>query len=358
MKGLNKFRFFLIFALICGCNRYESIKVAEKPYVDMTSVELYVGDGAGDRNSIQITSSPTGVQYIWTSLDPTVATVDQTGLITAIEEGFTIITVASADNKTELTVRVRNWVPLVNFELSPQSVIGLWKDRLQIYAFPVPLNASEVNIQWASSDPGVASVSEHGWVTCGGKGNAVITASFAGIQKTAQVVVEPEKLNRSKWTFPCFNANNSNGTCGYSSHHIPGNDITVLLDGDVNTLWHSAVPASDYPHWFIVDLGDLVEVQGVMLQRRQGNTNSASGYYFYTCETEPANQNDPVNGYDWKYQGEYSFNRAIDAEQVQWILPFSKARYVKLYFDTKHRAAGAQQYIMYSEFGLYGRILE
>jgi len=185
--------------------------------------------------------------------------------------------------------------------------------------------------------------------------------------QTIIVKEPPVKLNRSKWTFPGYDDNSQDGQIGYSSQNTtenggvsPNGRVIAMLDGLTSTYWHAryAAPLSSYPHWFIVDLGDLVEIEGVMLQRRQGNANSATGYYFYTCESDPVNQNDPVNGYDWEYQGEYTFDRTINDEQVQWITPSPKARYVKMYFDTKHQATGAQQFNMFSEFALYGTILQ
>ena len=173
---------------------------------------------------------------------------------------------------------------------------------------------------------------------------------------------EPEeKLNRAGWTFPGYNANSQDGTIGYSSQatnegEAPNGRVVAMIDGNPNTFWHacwSPVP-SDYPHWFIVNLGVTAEINAVMLQRRKGDDRVSTGYRLFTCENQPSNPNDPENGYAWEYQGDFTFNPNIDDEQTNMLANVVKARYVKIYFDEKYE--GTCAFAMIAEFGLYGPV--
>ena len=167
------------------------------------------------------------------------------------------------------------------------------------------------------------------------------------------------KLDRSKWTFPGYDDTTPWAAIGYSSQATnegasPNGRVIAMLDGNSNTFWHARwsgePPATDYPHWFIVDLGEIVEFSGIMLQRRHSSTSTSTGFRLYTCVDVPTNQNDPVNGYAWINRGEFSFNPDIVDEQTSWLESSVNARFVKMYFDVHHK--GTSNYTMFAEFGL------
>ena len=376
MKKVIKMQFngFLIFALtiaIFGC-KYEQFKTTEKPFVDKTSVELFVGDGAGDRNTIQLKSSPEGKQYVWKSFDTSIATVSQNGVITAVKEGFTTVSVVSDNDATNVSVWVRTWIPLIDFrfDVEEDEIIQDWMDRFKIPVIYNPTNASAQEIQWTSSDPGITSVSENGWISSYQAGKATLTAtSYNGIVKTIDVIVRAPLsfanfISRKDWTFPGYDDGSQNATNGYSSQATneggsPNGRVIALLDNNSGTFWHTAwSPATDYPNWFIIDMQEKAEIYGIMLQRRQGNNglSTAKGFTFYTCETEPTDENDPVNGYNWVDCGHFSFNITPEEQQkIHVKQPFPIARYVKVYFGANDKGTG--NYCQFAEFGLFGKVM-
>jgi len=375
MNRIKVFSFIAIASIVCGCAVFEEKKFSEVPFVNVTSAELFIGAGAPEgRGSIQLTSSPEGTQYTWTSLQPSVATVSQTGLVTAVSEGFSEITVASGSDVATVNIRVREWVPLEGFTLGNLRRYVTWGERFQIFVNPIPPNASEVNVNWETSDPSIASVLENGWVTYwGDEGEFVtITATVEGVEQRSTTFsrrVTPVRLDRSGWTFPGYVPGSEDRTISYSSQAtnegggvLPHGRVVAMLDGDPGTYWHSRwrSPAQPYPHWYIISLNQLVEIHAVLVQRRPGDARGATGYYLYTCETEPTDINDPVDGYDWKRVGEYPFNPGINDEQISYIddeeEPLPQARYVKVYFDTSHQ--GTSVYAMMAEFALLGRVIE
>ncbi|MDR2148665.1 MAG: Ig-like domain-containing protein, partial [Tannerella sp.] len=137
MKTGSKINYFkgmvtvTIILAACGCSdfKYDKFKITDKPFVNYTSIELFTGDGAGNHNSMQLISSPTDMKYTWSSADESVATVTQTGLVTAVSEGITIISVASQNDETKISVIVRKWIPLEDLVLDTDEKIIEWRGR-------------------------------------------------------------------------------------------------------------------------------------------------------------------------------------------------------------------------------------
>lgn len=82
--------------------------------VQMTPVAT---DGSGE--------PVTGLSYGWTSSDPTVATVDQSGLVTAVTNGMATITVTSAGVSATAEITVEQAVAALRWVQQPTSVF-LW----------------------------------------------------------------------------------------------------------------------------------------------------------------------------------------------------------------------------------------
>ena len=105
--------------------------------------------------------------------------------------------------------------------------------------------------------------------------------------------IEAVKIDRSNWSFPGYNAGSNDGTIGYSSQEAQGEGdqdglkngrVISMIDSSLKTYWHASWKvASDYPHWFILDMGKDVTVASVELTRRQGNAKGQKGQIIYTC---------------------------------------------------------------------------
>ena len=63
-------------------------------------------EGKTSQFSATVTPANTGEEVIWSSSDPTVATVSDDGLVTAVKEGKTVITATVADKKADFTLTV------------------------------------------------------------------------------------------------------------------------------------------------------------------------------------------------------------------------------------------------------------
>lgn len=351
-----KYLAIVILAIMAGCNNFDSFVVTEKPYVNQTSVQLYIGEHAGDRNTIQLISSPIGKSYLWTSQDPSVVTVTQTGLLAAVSEGITTVTVASDDDQIVVDVNVREFVPLTGFTLSTQSVIGFWQDKTQVFVTYIPDNATDVNIEWISSDRSVAEVYSNGLIKTLEEGRATVTAKYGDIEQTVDVWVPapPVKMSKSGWSIPGYDPNSDDGTIGYSSQQRnDGGGVPSIIDEDINTYWHArwGGSASNYPHWFIIDLGEEVTIAQVGMARRTGDDRGQKGYQVFTCiEGGAVDLTDP-NTWDWQDQGDIPFDSGKDGIQIQPLSNFPMARYIKVFIDDKYR--GSNNFAMVGDFSVY-----
>ena len=128
----------------------------------------------------------------WSSTNPAVATVDSSGLVTAVSRGQTVLgaTVLTKDNRslrgtTTLTVV---GVQAVNIEGAPASLVMGTNAQLTARLI-LDAGAVTVPVTWSSSDPTKVTVSGSGVITGVAIGSATITATAEGKSGTALVRV-------------------------------------------------------------------------------------------------------------------------------------------------------------------------
>ncbi len=136
-------------------------------------------------------SNATDKDVTWESSDKTVATVDSSGKVTAVNSGTATITASSIDNtkkfrnytlksaSCKVTVKSNgnNPVPIsvTGITLDKTSASITEGDALQLTAAVTPDNATNTKVDWSSSDSKVAAVDENGKVTAVKAGIATIT---------------------------------------------------------------------------------------------------------------------------------------------------------------------------------------
>lgn len=134
----------------------------------------------------------TGVSFEWRSLDPSVATVDGNGRVTAQAEGSTFVTVSAsccdAADAVEVTVTLAQ--ESLQLAITPSTVqlqVGA-TSQLTATVFDGQGNpVSGAPITWSSSDDRVASVDSDGTVTAMAQGAAMIMATSSGPSGVASV---------------------------------------------------------------------------------------------------------------------------------------------------------------------------
>ncbi len=130
---------------------------------------------------IFIPSNASDKRVTWSSSEPEVATVTDTGLVTAKKEGKTVISVTTVDGGLTAYCEVSVEVPPTSVRLSDSSVVlkvgNSDFDNYELRATVEPASATNKNVIWSSSDEKVATVDENGKVTAVAGGTAIITCT-------------------------------------------------------------------------------------------------------------------------------------------------------------------------------------
>ena len=138
-----------------------------------------------DTNDDVITDAPVA----WTSGDPSVATVNRIGMVTAIGSGAATITATSEGKSDSATISVELTGARIEIELSKDKLTSVGAtEQLSAKVYDSNENViADAPVAWSSSDPSVATVDANGLVTAVSRGNTTITAT-SGIQ-SANVVI-------------------------------------------------------------------------------------------------------------------------------------------------------------------------
>ena len=114
----------------------------------------------------------------WSTNDPSVAVVDENGIVTAMGEGSAIITAATVNGQTdtcEVEV-VHAAVRPESIAITPEDLTLMTGDDYLLTADVLPDEAENKTITWSSNNMSVATVDDAGGVTAVAEGTAVITA--------------------------------------------------------------------------------------------------------------------------------------------------------------------------------------
>lgn len=172
--------------------------------LDRTSVTLE----EKQRTQLIATVSPgdaTDKTVTWSTSDPSVATVDQEGWVTAVKEGSATITAKAGAQSAKCSVTVQNKVIHVTSVSINKSSLQLTKGQSETLTATVsPSDATDKTVTWSSSDATIASVTKDGKVT-GLKGGSVTVTAKAGEKSaecsvTVTVPVEDVSLDRTSVT--------------------------------------------------------------------------------------------------------------------------------------------------------------
>jgi trimeric autotransporter adhesin len=148
---------------------------------------------ARDGNGNVLTNKP----IAWSTSNSGVATVSQTGVVSAVSTGSAAITATSGGLSAAATITVLTSggggpVPVANVAVTPSSSTIQAGGNVQLTATTRD-NGGNVLVgrvvTWASSNPSVATVSATGAVAAVTAGAAVITASSEGINGSATITV-------------------------------------------------------------------------------------------------------------------------------------------------------------------------
>lgn len=175
--------------LVCG-DQTLIVTVCDEPLsVSLPEKELLIDPGASSQLDVQL-NHPVTSQITYTCSDTEVATVDETGKVTALKDGTATVTV-SLPNGQQASQNIRVLPFARAITLSDTSLkVKNNQSRKTITATVSPENAAEPLV-WTSSDPAIATVDENGVVTGMKDGYVTITctAQYSGVSASCQVKV-------------------------------------------------------------------------------------------------------------------------------------------------------------------------
>lgn len=173
--------------------------------------------GGNTTLSASITPSNSTDTITWSSSDTTIATVNNSGKVTAVKAGTVTITAranANVAGTATITVQAQTptTVPATAVTVSPMSVSLNVSETATITASMTPSNTTD-SITWSSSDTTVVTVNNAGKITAVKAGTATITArANANVAGTVTVTVQEQTAptNPTDPTTPSEPSNPSN----------------------------------------------------------------------------------------------------------------------------------------------------
>src|SRR5947208_393569 len=149
--------------------------------------------------TVQLTATPrdasgnplAGRVITWQSSNGAVASVNGSGLVTAVATGAATITATSEGQSGTAVVTVSN-VPVASVTVTPASASVPQGATVQLTATPRDANGTALTgrvVTWGSNNTAVATVSGSGLVSGAGAGSATITATSEGQSGTAAITV-------------------------------------------------------------------------------------------------------------------------------------------------------------------------
>lgn len=175
--------------------------VLEKGETQQLNIEYGTDDKAEQE---KIAEAASKLNLTWTSSDEEVATVDETGLVTAVGAGEADVTVSIADANISSTTHIKVVILPTGVEAPETLSLELNGEATKaLGAKMTPEDATDVKLAYVSSDESVVTVDESGNVTAVGVGECTITTTIvadttataedAGVDSEMLVVPENAK---------------------------------------------------------------------------------------------------------------------------------------------------------------------
>lgn len=165
----------------------------ESPRVEsMTMNKTSLALSPGQTEKLTVTVSPQNAKYDaieWVSSNEAAATVDASGVVTAVAEGKTVITASIGNVSASCEVNVGPLLP--ESVTLDKSALSLKKDETVQLTATVAPEGAKYELEWSSADPSVATVDKDGKVKGIDFGETVVTVKAGEVSAECRVSVVP-----------------------------------------------------------------------------------------------------------------------------------------------------------------------
>lgn len=175
-------------------NEPETPVVPEVTGVTLSAATATLTEGEIFQLTAKAEPANASTTFKWSSSDTKIATVNESGLVSAVAAGTAIITVATANGKTatcSVTVKAKV-IEAAGITLDVTKITIKVGGQVTLKATVSPDNATDKTVTWSSSNVAVATVNASGLVSGLTKGEATITATCGKVSATCIVTVEEE----------------------------------------------------------------------------------------------------------------------------------------------------------------------
>ena len=136
-----------------------------------------------------------GATVLWSSSDPSIVKVDDTGAVHAVGRGVGTVVASCGEIEARLRVFVEQSVGFVAVRPAAVNMVALGASTtLKAEIKDTRGQAMSLPIRWRSADPGVATVGDDGLVTATGNGRTNIVAACGGAEGSTVVTVAQEPV--------------------------------------------------------------------------------------------------------------------------------------------------------------------
>lgn len=171
------------------CQIYVRSNSVEGINLDQYHIDMY----PGDKSTIYAEIYPETAKnkrILWESYNTDIATIDESGTVTAVAPGWTQIRAVTEENGYEAYCSINVMpVAVTGITLDKEEVEMFMGDKLQLTASVMPENATNKNVVWTTDKSNIVTVERSGLVRAVGSGRVTVTARTAEGNYTATCTI-------------------------------------------------------------------------------------------------------------------------------------------------------------------------
>lgn len=192
---------FIFANALTGCEEDTVETVDVEISLNKDELVLEIGESERLEASFYPMDAP-NTAHMWSSQNELVATVDETGMVKAVNKGSTVITAKALSGGKMARCYVQvvgKKVPVSGISLDKTECTIAVGNTIRLHATVKPTNATNQNVKWLSEDTGIATVDNNGEISGISAGTVNIKAITEDGNKTAtcKVVVESKGVKMS-----------------------------------------------------------------------------------------------------------------------------------------------------------------
>ena len=236
---------------------------------------IIIRNGFNQLSTQVLPNNATNKQVIWSINDTSLATITQTGLVTAKANGTVIVTATAADGsgaKATKTITISNQnINIQSITINGNDSIIIRNGFNQLSTQVLPNNATNKQVIWSISDTNLATISQTGMLTAKANGTVIVTATAAdggGAKATKTITISNQNVG----------LNDINLTNQITVYPNPsGNFVTITTN---NNLTIQQLQLLDITGKVIAQFSNQTEID---------LSNIANGVYLINIQTEKGN---------------------------------------------------------------------